>query len=386
MKGHIRERGKNSWAIILDVGRDPETGKRQQKWHTVHGAKRDAQREMARLLTELASGSYIEPSKFLLRHYLGRWLSDYAKHNISAKTFERYSEIIRCHLVPALGHHAIAALKPLHIQNSYSKALESGRRRNHSGLSARTVLHHHRILRQALQQAVRWQLLARNPADAVEPPRPVRKEMRALDEDETARLLEAASRGRLHLPILLAVTTGLRRGEILALRWRDIDLESGTLAVRQSLEETKSGLFFKEPKTQKSRRVIALPELAIDALKRHRVEQAKFRLMLGPAYQVNDLVCCQADGQPFKPRNITNSFWELANRILMRGLRFHDLRHSHATLLLKRGVLPKVVSERLGHSTIGITLDVYSHVMPGMQEEAARKVDAALKAAINGLA
>jgi integrase len=207
--------------------------------------------------------------------------------------------------------------------------------------------------------------------------------MRALDETETARLLEAASRGRLHLPVLLAVTTGLRRGEILALRWRDIAFEGGTLAVRQSLEETKAGLLFKEPKTQKSRRVIALPQMALEALRHHKAEQAKHRLMLGPAYQVNDLVCCQADGQPFKPRNITNSFWELTERLSMRGLRFHDLRHSHATLLFKHGVHPKVVSERLGHSTVGITLDIYSHVTPSMQEDAARKVDAALRATVD---
>ncbi len=392
MKGHIRPRGEGSWALILDVGRDPATGRRQQKWHTVRGTKRDAQREMARLLTELASGSYIEPAKLLVRDYLARWLADYARQNVSAKSFERYAEIVNCHLSPALGQYPIAALKPLHIQNYYSHALESGRRPTRwrkgglGGLSARTVLHHHRILRQALQQAVRWQLLARNPADAVEPPRPARNEMRVLEEADLGKLLEASRpNATLRLAILLAITTGLRRGEIMALRWRDLDLDAGLLAVRQSLEETKAGLSFKEPKTPKARRAVALPTLAIEGLRRHRAEQARMRLMLGPGYEDNDLVCCRADGEPLHPHTITQAFIELAAKQKFGfRFRFHDLRHSHATLLLRQGVHPKIVSERLGHSTVGITLDVYSHVLPGMQEEAARKVDAALRAVIGG--
>jgi integrase len=392
MKGHLRERGENAWAIILDIGRDPETGRRRQKWHTFHGTTREAQREMRRLLTALDAGTYIEPGKILVKDFLERWLAAYAKAQVSPKTFERYAEIIRCHLIPAIGGLDLAALRPLHLQAYYASAVESGRRPRRGealddrarGLAARTVLHHHRVLREALHQAVKWQMLARNPADAVEPPRPVRTEMRALDEAETARLIEASAGGRLYLPILLAATTGLRRGEILAVRWRDIDLEAGTAAVRQSLEQTKAGLSFKEPKTQKGRRVIALPELAIDALRRHKAEQAKIRLMLGPGYEANDLVCCQPDGRPFKPGNITNSFAELVERLKIPHLRFHDLRHGHATLLLRQGVHPKVVSERLGHSTVGITLDVYSHVLPGMQEEAARKVDSALRGALGG--
>jgi len=389
MKGHIRQRSENSWAIILDIGRDPETGGRRQKWHTFHGTKREAQRQMTHLLSELNAGTYVEPGKMLVKEYLERWLAAYAKAQVSPKSFERYAEIVRCHLIPALGRYELAALRPLHIQGYYASAIESGRRPRRGkvlvvarALSARTVLHHHRILREALHQAVKWQMLSRNPADAVEPPRPVRIEMRALDEAETARLVEASAGGRLYLPILLAVTTGARRSEILAFRWRDVDLEAGTLAVRQSLEQTKEGLSFKEPKTQKSRRVIALPQLAIDALRRHKAEQAKIRLMLGPGYQAGDLVCCQADGRPFKPGNITNSFAELVKRLKIPRLRFHDLRHSHATLLLRKGIHPKVVSERLGHSTVGITLDVYSHVLPGMQEEAARKVDTALRDAL----
>jgi hypothetical protein len=188
MKGHIRPRGENAWAIVLDIGRDPATGRRQQKWKTIHGPKKDAQRELNRLLHEIDTGSYIEPSRTTLGKYLKEWLESYARTNVAPKTFERYQEIVECHLVPALGKHILSQLKPLHLQSYYSQALLSGRRpargkRNApAGLSGRTVLHFHRVLRQALAQAVKWQILVRNPADSVEPPRPARIEMHALNE------------------------------------------------------------------------------------------------------------------------------------------------------------------------------------------------------------
>jgi len=286
---------------------------------------------------------------------------------------------------PALGHHPLSKLQPLHIARSYSEALASGRKDGNGGLSARSVLHHHRVLRSALHQAVKWLLLPRNPADAVEPPRPQHREMRALDEAATAKLLRAALKTRLSLPVLLAVTTGLRRGEILALRWQDIDFQNNSLAVRQSLEQTRAGLTFKQPKTLKGRRVVALPSLAVDALKQHKVRQATTKLGLGAAYQDHDLVCARDDGTPWPPDAFSTAFVGLVRKAAVPTVRFHDLRHTHATQLLRQGVHPKIVSERLGHATVGITLDVYSHVMPGMQEEAAARTDAALRAALSGL-
>jgi integrase len=394
MKGHIRARG-DSWSIVLDLGRDPATGRRRQKWYTVAGTKKDAQRELTRLLREIDTGSFVEPSKTTLGKYLAEWLDSYARTAVAPKTFERYREIIGCHLGPALGKHILSQLRPLHIQAYYSLALRSGRRPARgrsdapSGLSARTVLHHHRVLRQALAQAIKWQLLVRNPADSVEPPRPVPVEMHTLDEAQIAKLLDFASGNPLlRLAILLAVTTGLRRGEIMALRWADLDLDAGSLAVRQSLEETKAGLAFKAPKTLKGRRTVALPALAIEGLRRHRAEQARVRLHLGPGYADNDLVCCHADGRPIHPQTITHAFIKLIDqhKSELPRVSFHSCRHSHATILLRKGVHPKIVSERLGHATTGITLDIYSQVMPGMQEEAALKVDIALRTAIDGAA
>lgn len=382
MNGHIRQRGKHSWAVVLDLGRD-SLGKRRQKWHTVHGTKKDAQRRLTELLHQFNTGTYVEPTKLTLGDYLERWLTDYAEPNVAAKTFERYCEIVRKHLVPNLGRFVLAKIHPLHIQDYYSRASRSGRRDGKGGLSAQTVLHHHRLLRGALKQAVRWQLLARNPADAVEPPRPRRHEMRALDEAETAVLLKAARETDLYLPILLAVTTGLRRGEILGLRWRDVDQKGGTIAVRRSLEQTSSGLSFKEPKSARSRRLVALPKITLEALRSHRSLQAQLRLKLGPAYHDDDLVCAMPDGRPWLPSSLTHSFIRLARAAGLHQLRFHDLRHSHATQLLRHGVHPKVVSERLGHSTVGITLDVYSHVLPSMQEEAAKRVDEAMRSVLS---
>jgi integrase len=207
--------------------------------------------------------------------------------------------------------------------------------------------------------------------------------MRALDEHATAKLLGAAEDTRLALPVMLAVTTGLRRGEILGLRWRDVDLQGGTLAVRPSLEQTRDGLAFKQPKTSKGRRVVALPSLALDALHQHKARQAAVKLALGPAYDDHDLVCAREDGRPWPPDGFSTAFVNLVRKAGIPPTRFHDLRHTHATQLLRQGVHPKIVSERLGHATVGITLDVYSHVLPGMQEEAAARTDAALRAALS---
>ena len=192
MKGHIRPRGKNTWAIKYEIGRDPGTGKRRSKWVTVHGSKRDAQIELRRILHEIDANQHVEPSKLTVGVYLERWLADYAEHHVSAKTFERYAEIARKHLIPALGAYQLAKLSPLHIQGYYSEALAHGRRDGQGGLSAQTVKHHHRLLSQALRRAVRWRLVARNVCEDVDPPRPVRSEIRILDHAESARFLRAA--------------------------------------------------------------------------------------------------------------------------------------------------------------------------------------------------
>lgn len=203
--------------------------------------------------------------------------------------------------------------------------------------------------------------------------------MQVLTAEQVDRLLEAAKGTYLYVPILLAVATGMRRGELLALRWADCDLAGGTISVCRSLEQTKAGLSFKEPKTARSRRVVALPAFAVEALRRHRVEQMEQRLRVGPAWQDYDLVCCREDGTPIRPDSITVLYKAILRRAGLPPVRFHDLRHTHATLLLGQGVHPKVVSERLGHSQIAVTMDLYSDVTLPMQQEAVRKLDALLR-------
>jgi len=381
MKGHLRERGKGNWWAVVDIGRDPETGKRRQKWHRLAATgKRQAQQELSKLLADLAGGTYVEPAKLTVGEYLERWLADYARVNVAAKTFERYEGIIRRHLIPNLGGYPISKLQPLHIQEYYSRALQSGRLDKRPGnLSPTTVLHHHRVLREALGQAVRWQIIPRNPADAVEPPRPARKEMRVLTAEQIDRLLETAKGTPLYMPILLAAATGMRRGEILGLRWQDVDLNAATVSVCRTLEITKGRMAFKEPKSAKSRRVITLPAFAVEALRCHRIEQAEHRLRVGPAYEDQGLVCATERGTPMI-FNFERDYLALLNKANIPRVRFHDLRHSHATLLLAQGVHPKIVSERLGHSAVGITLDTYSHVLPAMQKEAAEKIDSLFRA------
>lgn len=386
MKGHIRKRGKK-WCVVIEVDRDVD-GKRRQRWHSGYRTKREAEDELARLLNQRREGTYVEPNKTTVGEYLDLWLDTYARPAVATKTYVRYAEICKHHLTPALGHHRLLKLQPMHIEVYYAQALKSGRLDGKGGLSAQTVKHHHRILSEALSRAVKWRILVQNPATAVDPPSPEKKEMRALTTGEIQTLLGSAQEasetldgeysGRLYIPILLAVTTGLRRGELLALRWKDID---GTrLAVRRSVERTTlEGTKFKQPKTAKSARSVALPSLVIEALNRHKTEQKKERLLLGRGYQDSDQVICHPDGSLWDPHSFTAAFRRFASDLDIGHFRFHDLRHSHATQLLTAGVHPKVVSERLGHSSIGITLDTYSHVLPGMQEEAAEKVDQLLR-------
>jgi integrase len=225
-------------------------------------------------------------------------------------------------------------------------------------------------------------MIGRNPADAVEAPRKRSTEMQTLDVPSIGRLLEAAEGTQQYVPVLLAVTTGMRRGEIFALKWDNVDLRSGKLFVRHSLEKSKDGLRFKEPKTPRAKRCIALPAFVVEALKRHKRLLAQHRLAIGPAYCDLGIVCPREDGKPRHPDTFSTAFCVLRAKVGLPTLRFHDLRHTHASQLLAEGVHPKVVSERLGHSTINLTLDTYSHVMPGMQEDAARKIDQALRHAV----
>jgi integrase len=384
--GHIRQRTPGSWELRYTLGTDPATGKRRIATATVRGKRRDAEKELRRLLRSLDTGEHVDPTRMTVRQWLAAWLGA-VRQEVSPKTHERYGEIVNNFLIPALGNLALNKLAPAHIQEAYNHWATSGRRDGKKGgLAPLTRRYIHVILRSALARAEEQQLLARNPADVFRKrlPKVERKEMVTLSAEEAQRLLEGLKNTRIYWPVMLALATGMRRGEILALRWKNIDLDRGVISVVQSLEQTNKALRFKDTKNSRAR-PITMPGFAIQELRLHKREQAEELFALGIRQNGETLACCRADGQPLQPRSLTHQFALLCSRVEgLPRIRFHDTRHSHATQLLASGVHPKVTQERLGHSTIATTMDLYSHVTTSMQTEAAAKVDAAFQSAKAG--
>ena len=303
--------------------------------------------------------------------FLAAWLESIVP-SVKPKTHVTYEGLVRLHAVPSIGKVALARLSPQHLQRLYGKRLDAG-------LSPQSVRHLHAVLHRALEQATRWNLVVRNVADLVTPPRAQRHEMKTFDPAQARLLLGAAKGDKLEAFYVLAVTTGMRLGELLALRWQDVDIEEGSIRVRGTLSRTSEGLVITEPKTHGSRRQVSLGEIAVEALRLHRVNQTAERLLGGSDWRDNGLVFANKVGRPIEDTHVRRrSFEPLLAKARLPRIRFHDLRHTAATLLLAQGIHPKIVSERLGHSRVGITLDLYSHVTPTMQREAAVAMDALL--------
>ena len=379
MKGHIRQRGPGNWYAVIDRA-DPATGKRKRKWQKLKArGKREAQIECARLISDVSDGIYIDAKKTTLKQFLEIWLA-FKKPNVSPRTYERYEQLALKNVVPLLGEVILTRLQPIMISRAYAKAVESGRRDGGGGLSARTVHHIHCVLRGALAQAVKWNQLAKNPCAMLEKkdrPKIEKKAVATLDAAATVKMLEAARERRLFIPMLLGSLCGLRCGEIVALCWDDI--RDGQLSVSRSIEQTRAGCREKETKGSKCR-TIAMPAMLIEELKAWRIKQAQEFLRLGIRPTGSTRVVTKIDGGSPNPKVLT----DLVSRFMVAHgspVRLHGLRHSHASHLLAEGVHPKVVQERLGHFSIAVTMDIYSHLMPNMQADAAAKVDAALSAA-----
>lgn len=381
MRGRIvKNEGKRgvSYSAIVDVGNCPINGDRKQKKKTFK-TKKEAEKWLSETIAEVNKGTYIEPAKTTVREWLNDWLKSYGKQNLSPTTYAGYKMIVEMHLIPELGAISLSELKPKHIRDYHSKALEGGRKDNKKalgkGLSPTTVSQHHRVLREALQHALELEMIARNPADATKPPRKVKHEINFLPVEDANKIIELFKGSYLYMPVYLAVTLGARRAEILALRWCDVDLKRNTATIGRGLYVTKEqGLFFKEPKNKTSKRSIAISPEVVKVLKKHKKTQEWQAQLLEGKYQDNDLICCLQDGNPLNPNSVSKRFQEVVSKAGI-DVTFHGLRHAHASYLLKQGVHPKVVSERLGHSNIGITMDFYSHVAPTLQKEAAAKLD-----------
>jgi len=369
-----------TWEISIDLGRDGTTGKRPRHFETFKGRKTEAQKRLAELLVSLEQGIYVKPSRLTVAQFLEEWLRDYVATNTAPRTAERYEQIVRTRLIPALGSLPLLGLRPHHIQKFYSQDLESGRRDGKGGLSALTVHHHHRVLYEALRHGVKHGILIRNVAEAVDAPRPEHKKPAILTASDVQLILDACKETAYYVPFFTLAYTGLRRSELLGLRWGDVDLEKSTLSVVQALHQLRGGKYIlREPKTKLSRRQIALsPSLAI-VLWEHQLKQKDARKLLGKPLEPGDLVFSHPDGRPIRPDSVTRAFHEIAASVGLRGVRLHDLRHAHATILLQQRVNPKIVQERLGHSSVSTTLNIYSHVLPGLQDAAARQFDEAFE-------
>ena len=368
MNGSIRQRSKGTWELRYDAPSDG-TGRRKYVTVTVKGTKREAERVLREHLASMESGTFVARDRETVAAFMERWLTTYAATNTTIRTQHGYRGCVDRYIVPAIGNLALQNLTARHIQAMYADML--GR-----GLSNTTVVQLHRILKQALSHAVKWGTLARNVADATTPPRIQRKQMAMWDIETINRFLDAASPSRFRDLYHFAVLTGLRRSEICGLQWSTVDRVGGKLSVVNTLQRIPGhGLVDGQPKTAKSRRSIALAPDAIGLLHTIRGQQIEQEWELGGLWQHTGYVFTQLDGSPVVPDQVTQDFARVVQREGLPHLTLHGLRHAHATLALTAGINPKVVSERLGHSTIAVTMDVYSHVLPGLQEEAALAVE-----------
>jgi integrase len=334
------------------------------KRKTLYGRTRqEVADKLARALSDRTQGLTFEAGSLKLGEYLDGWLSD-VRETVRQRSWERYEQIVRVHIKPALGRVKIKALSPTHVRGLYREKLDAG-------LSRRTVQYIHTTLHKALKDAVSDGLIPRNVAEGIRPPRPKKKEITPLDPEQARAFLAAAHEDRFEALYVLAIHCGLREGELLGLKWDDVDLETGMLRVRRTLSETRTGYIFEPPKNGKGRS-IKLTQAASEALRSHLERQLEEIDSSGDDYQDQGLIFPSRKGTPMNARNLTaRSFKPLLKRAGLPDIRLHDLRHTCATLMLCEGVHIKLVQELLGHATISITLDTYSHLLPGMGDEAA---------------
>jgi integrase len=370
MRGNITKRGKHSWRIKFDKRADQQ-GRRQFHVETVHGTKRDAEIALAKRLSELADGRYVAPTVETIGSYAMHWLEDIATATRSAVTVARYRSIITAHIIPHLGEVPLQALDGAGVDRFYAHLRTNGHRYG-GGLSSMTAHHVHTLLTQILASAVKARKLARSPiGDVQTKPKPRREDVQVLDEGEIATLLAHLEDHWLRMPVLMAVAPGMRRGELVALRWADINLAKGTLQVSRSVEEVYGEFRFKSPKTDRSRRVIRLPDSLVEELGRHRKEQSAMRLRLGLGKDKDDLAFTTAKGGMLHPNSVSEAFSCEVKRAGLKSVRFHALRHSHLSMLLRSGVPVHAVSARAGHARASTTLDSYSHLLGGEDSHAA---------------
>jgi integrase len=362
-EGSVYQRADGRWVAQLPL----EDGGRKLLYRKT---EKETLSALRKALNEQERGVLATGPQQTLKTYLTHWLEEVHKPTIRLSTYIKYRKLINTYILPVLGHVRLQKLSPQQVLSLY-------RQKEKEGLSSKTINAIHGVLHKALDNAVRWNLVSRNVCDLVSPPRIVKPEIQPLTMEQAHKLLKAAHGHRLEVILMLALTTGMRRGELLGLKWGDIDVEKRFLQVRRTLDfyAGYGGYVETEPKTAKGRRKIILPDFVVEALKQHRVQQLELRLKVGEEWQEQDYVFTSLKGGPLNPRYILKLFDRLLKEAGLPHMRFHDLRHSAATLLLSMGINAKVVQEILGHSNISMTMDVYSHVLPSMHKDAMGKWD-----------
>jgi integrase len=370
-EGSIFQRKEDKkWTASITL----ENGKRKVFYGKT---KKEVTEKLIKARSEQQQGMLITAPEQTVAQFLTDWLENTQKESVRARTYERYEEIIRLHIIPVLGRHQLQKLAAQHLQAFYTK-------KRKEGLSSTTVASFHNVLHKALDCAVKWNLVPRNVCELVSPPHRERFEVQPLTAEQAHKLLEAARGHYLEALFNLALATGMRRGELMGLKWQDIDFATNTLQIRRTLSRIPSKLSAErgrgfeetEPKTKQSRRSVVTAPFAIEALKLHRIRQLEAKLKAGPAWKEYDYVFCTSVGTHLHPdSDILSQLKVLLKKARLPDIRFHDLRHTSATLLLSAGIHPKVVQEILGHSQISMTMDIYSHVLPNMQQEAVMKLN-----------
>jgi integrase len=372
-EGSIYQRKEdNKWVGSITL----ENGKRKVFYGKT---RREVQEKMKVALHEQQQGTLVKSSPQTVAQFLADWLENTQRRRVRPRTYERYSEVINLHIIPAVGNVQLQKLTAQQVQMFYTK-------KEDEGLASTTIHYYHSVLHNALNVAVKWGLISKNVCDLVSPPGEERFEIKPLTVEQAQTLLATARGHKWEALFTLALATGMRRGELIALKWQDINFKTGTLQVVRVLTRVptkmpKRGHVYMEaePKTQKSRRSVMIAPFALEALKEHRVRQLEAKLKAGASWEEHDYVFCTLHGTHLGPNHVVEEFKLLLKQAGLPDIRFHDLRHSAATLLLSLGIHPKVVQELLGHTQISITMDVYSHVLPGMQQDAMGKLNEALR-------
>jgi integrase len=372
MKGYFRKRG-DKWSFTIDIGRDPATGKRTQKTRSGFKTKKEAQEHCAKLITELTKGIFVDSKNMTVQELIEEWLET-VKVKVRDTTFKNYSRAANSRIIPVLGQSKLKELSISHVQKYVNDCIEEG-------LSSSYIEYIFTVLKSSMEYAIKTERLVKNPLKYVEIPRPRRAQHITWSIEEINRFLHFAQFDSpiYHIIFKLLIHTGMRRGEVLGLHWKEVDLKNNKISVTTSLVYDEDGFRCTDLKTASSKRLISIDDELVSELKKYKANQNQFKLALGAGYEDQDLVCAREDGRPIYPRTLATKFDSIIKKASVPKIRLHDLRHTHATILLKLGENPKVVSERLGHSTVTMTLDTYSHVTPDMQKSTADKFGNALK-------